>query len=211
MTMLTETTQAFALALLDMGAIQFGSFRLKLHDKDPSAPLSPIYIDLRLLRSFPDIMDLAILVYKESIAKLTYDCMADVPTAATPMVAILTHEMRIPMISPRLTEKVHGVGQRIDGVYKKGQIALLVDDLITKADSKLNAISILEEDGIRVNDVVVLVDREQGGAEELSKQGYQCHAALKLNELLRLYLNMEKIAVDVFERTVAYLQTTDRH
>lgn len=204
----TETTKTFALRLLDIGAIQFGSFRLKLHDKDPNAPLSPIYIDLRLLRSFPDAMDLAIMVYKEAIAQLKYDCIADVPTAATPMVAILAHDMRLPMISPRLAEKVHGTEQRIDGAYKKGQTALLVDDLITKADSKLNAISVLEENGIRVNDVVVLVDREQGGAEELRRHGHQCHSVLQLNELLSLYLCMGKITRDTFERTVAYLRNS---
>lgn len=204
--MLTETTQTLAIALLDIGVIRFGNFRLKLHDKDPNAPLSPIYVDLRRLRSFPDVMDLAIVVYKDLIAGLKYDCIADVPTAATPMVAILSHEMRIPMISPRLAEKVHGVGRRIDGVYTEGQIALLVDDLITKADSKLNAISVLEENGLQVNDVVVLIDRGQGGAEELRKHGYQCHSTLQLNELLGLYLRMGKIARDTFEQTVTYLE-----
>jgi len=209
--MLTKTTRAFALALLDIGAIQFGDFKLKLHDKHPNAPLSPIYIDLRLLRSFPDVMDSAILVYRELIGELTYDCIADVPTAATPMVVLLMHDLRIPMISPRLAEKGHGVGRRIDGSYREGQIALLVDDLITTADSKLDAICVLERNGIRVNDVVVLVDREQGGAEGLSKRGCRCHSALKLNEILNLYRSMGRIAEDVFERTVDYLERTNRH
>ena len=204
--MLTETKKTLALALLDIGAIKFGNFRLKLHDKKPNAPLSPIYIDLRLLRSFPDIMDSAILVYKELIVRLHYDCFADVPTAATPIVAILAHEMRIPMISPRVAEKTHGVNRMIDGMYKKGQVALLVDDLITKADSKLNAISVLGENGIRVNDVVVLVDREQGGTEELSRHSCRCHSAFRLKELLSFYLEMGRITRDEFERTVTYLQ-----
>ncbi len=204
--MFTEAKKALAMELLDIGAIKFGNFRLKLHDKNPNAPLSPIYIDLRLLRSFPDVMDSVILVYKELIAGLTYDCLADVPTAATPIVAILTHEMRIPMISPRVAEKMHGASRKIDGLYKKEQIALLVDDLITKADSKLDAISVLEENGIRVNDVVVLVDREQGGSEELSKRGYRCHSAFRLKELLSFYLGTGRITKDEFERTVTYLQ-----
>jgi uridine monophosphate synthetase len=204
--MLTEAKKTFALALLDIGAVKFGSFRLKLHEKNPDAPLSPIYIDLRLLRSFPDVMDSAILVYKELITGLNYDCFADVPTAATPIVAILSHEMRIPMISPRVAEKTHGIGRMIDGTYKKGQVALLVDDLITKADSKLDAISALKENGIRVNDVVVLVDREQGGTEELTRLGYQSHSAFRLKELLSLYLEAGRITKDEFERTVTYLQ-----
>ena len=48
------------------------------------------------------------------------------------------------MISPRLEQKSHGTGARIDGVYSKVNTALLIDDLITRAESKLEAIRVLE-------------------------------------------------------------------
>jgi len=207
---LTEAKTRLALGLFEIGAIKFGEFRLKLHEKNPQAPLSPIYIDLRTLRSFPDVMDLAVDVYKELTHGLKFDLYADVPTAATPIVAILSHKTRIPMISPRKEEKKHGIKRPIDGVYKEGQVALLIDDLITSADSKIETISVLEENNIVVRDVVVLLDREQGGVEELRKRGYFCHTALKLKELLKLYVDSNKISQEQYSRTITYLEGSAR-
>lgn len=208
--MVSEARKNLGLELFDIGAVKFGAFKLKLHEKKPDAPLSPIYIDLRVLRSFPTAMDITVEVYKELVAGLKFDLYADVPTAATPIVAVLSHKTKTPMISPRLEEKKHGIKRPIDGVFKEGQVALLVDDLITKAESKLEAISILEENGLQVQDVVVLIDREQGGVQELERRGYACHMAFKLGELLRLYLEAEKISREQYERTMTYLGSTDK-
>lgn len=205
--MLTDTIKKLALQLFDIGAIKFGAFRLKLHDKKPDAPLSPIYIDLRVLRSFPNVMHSAVEVYRELSRGLKFDVYADIPTAATPIVAILSHLTGVPMISPRKEEKEHGVKRPIDGVFQEGQVAVLIDDLITKADSKLEAISVLEENGLKVHDIVVLVDREQGGTEELSRRGYTCHTALKLQELLKFYLDSSKISKEQYARTIDYLES----
>ncbi len=198
--------KALALGLFDIGAIKFGGFRLKLHEKKPDAPLSPIYIDLRILRSFPNIMDLAVEVYIELTNGLKCDCYADVPTAATPITAILSHKTRIPMISPRKDEKKHGMKRSIDGAFEEGQVTLLIDDLITLADSKLEAISVLEENNLRVHDIAVLVDREQGGVQELERRGYRCHVAFKLRDILKFYLDQKKIRFEEYEKTIAYLE-----
>ncbi|MFC1909637.1 orotate phosphoribosyltransferase, partial [Chloroflexota bacterium] len=153
-----------------------------------------------------DVMDSAVKVYAEMTKGLKFDVYADVPTAATPIVAILSHETRIPMISPRKNEKQHGTKRPIDGSFHQGEVALLVDDLITLADSKLEAISVLEENGLQVHDVVVLVDRQQGGAQELEKRGYACHKAFDLSELLEFYLEVGKISQDQYERTLDYIK-----
>lgn len=203
--MLTDVKKTLALGMFDVGVIKFGEFRLKLHEKNPDAPLSPIYVDLRILRSFPKVMNSAIAVYKELTSNLKFDCYADVPTAATPIVAILSHETGIPMISPRREEKKHGIKRPIDGAFEEGQVVLLVDDLITLADSKLGAISVLEENSVKVHDVVVLIDREQGGVQELESRGYSCHVAYSLKELLKFYLETGKLNRDEYERTIAYL------
>lgn len=204
--MFTNIQKKLALGLYDIGAIKFGAFRLKLHETKPDAPLSPIYIDLRVLRSFPDVMDSAISVYAEMTKGLKFDVYADVPTAATPIVAILSHETRIPMISPRKDEKQYGTKRPIDGSFHQGEVALLIDDLITLADSKLEAISVLEENGLRVHDVIVLVDRQQGGVQGLARRGYTCHVSFGLKELLGFYLESGKITRAEYERTLAYIE-----
>lgn len=203
--MVTSTKRALALGLFDIGAIRFGQFRLKLHEKHPDAPLSPIYIDLRLLRSFPEAMKAAVDAYIELMGGLEFQCYADVPTAATPIVAVLSHKTGVPMISPRADKKEHGMRRQIDGVFKPGDVALVVDDLITLADSKLETISILEENSLIVHDVAVMVDREQGGVQELRKRGYTCHVVYELTELLKLFLEEDKISEDQFKQTTMYL------
>jgi len=205
--MITQTRKNLALELFDIGAIKFGAFRLKLHEKKPDAPLSPIYIDLRVLRSFPSVMDSAIEVYKELIAGLKFDLYADVPTAATPIVAVLSHETKTPMVTPRLEKKEHGLVGNVDGVFGKGQITVVIDDLVTTADSKLEAISTLEGNGLSIRDVVVLIDREHGGVQELEKRGYTCHVAFKMSQLLSVYLESKKISEPTYERTMAYLES----
>ncbi len=203
--MLSPKKRELAEQLFEIGAVKFGAFRLKLHEKNPDAPLSPIYIDLRILRSFPPAMALAIDVYLELIKGLKFDCLADVPTAATPMTAILSYRLQAPMISPRKDEKGHGLSRKIDGVFAAGQTVLLIDDLITQAESKLEAIGILEANGLKVRDVVVLVDREQGGPRQLEKAGYRLHCALGLGELLSYYRQAGKIDTSQYEHTMAYL------
>ena len=210
MSALTETQQAFADALLETGAVKFGAFRLKLHEKQPDAPLSPIYVDLRTLRSFPDALDEAVVTLVEMIATrgLAFDLYADVPQAATPLVAVLTHVTRIGMITPR-EAKTHGAGDAINGAYTPGQTVLVIDDLVTRAESKLEAIHALEAQGLLVRDVAVLVDREQGGAEQLAAAGYQLHAAVTLNQLLDHWRATSGIDEATYERVRVY--TTQTH
>lgn len=204
---ITQARKKLALEFFDIGAIKFGVFKLKLHEKQPDAPLSPIYIDLRVLRSFPLVMDSAVEVYEELIEGLKFDLYADVPTAATPIVAVLSHKTKTPMVSPRPEKKEHGLVGNVDGVFKRGQITVVIDDLVTAADSKLEAISTLEGNGLSIKDVVMLIDREQGGVQELEKRGYTCHVAFKLSHLLRIYLESGKVDQSTYERTIAYLES----
>ena len=88
--------------LLKVGGVKFGEFRLKLHEKNDRAPLSPIYFDLRVIRSFPSLMYSVTNLYLEMMGSLRFDLLADVPTAATPIVAVLSHRTGVPMVSPRV-------------------------------------------------------------------------------------------------------------
>ena len=202
---MTATQRAFADALLACGAVKFGAFRLKLHEREPDASLSPIYVDLRVLRSWPDAIDTAVAVLAEMIAArhLEFTRYADIPMAATPLVAILMHQTRVPMITPR-EAKTHGIAGTINGDFSLGETVLVIDDLVTHADSKLEAIRVLEENGLVVRDVAVLIDREQGAPEQLAAAGYTLHAALTLGQLLDYWRASGVIDEATFERVRAY-------
>src|SRR5512146_1132125 len=158
---LTPAQRAFADALLASGAVKFGAFRLKLHEAQPDAPLSPIYLDLRVLQSFPDALDAAVDALRELIARdgLQFSRYAGIPMAATPLAAVLSHVTRVPMITPR-EAKTHGAGGTINGAYAPGETVLALDDVVSHAESKLEAVRVLEAAGLVVRDVAVLVDRE---------------------------------------------------
>lgn len=204
---LTPTQRVFADALLASGAVKFGAFRLKLHETQPDAPLSPLYVDLRVLQSFPDALDAAVATLNELIEaeNLIFARYAGIPMAATPLTAVLSHVTRIPMITPR-EPKSHGSGGSIDGAYLPGEIALAIDDVVTHADSKIEAIRVLEANGLVVRDVAVLVDREQGGPKMLAEAGYTLHAALRLSQLIDYWRATGGIDAELDLRLRAYFR-----
>lgn len=198
---LTEVQERLSDQLFSIGAIKFGNFRLKLHDKKPEAPLSPVYIDLRILRRFPVAKAIAVDVLEELVHPLEFDLLSDIPTAATPLVSSLSDRLGIGMITPRTDDKTHGSGAKIDGMQSsdEGKVAVLIDDLVTRADSKLEAINVLKGHGIKVNDVVVLVDREQGGSDQLIQEGYKFHRAFTMKQMLDLYLRTGRLNQEEFQ------------
>jgi len=179
-------------------------FQLKLHESRPDAPLSPYYIDLRILRSHPTTAKItAVHLFEEMFDGFAYDVFADVPTAITPVVSSLSDRLGTPMITPR-TAKGHGGGGNIDGIWSKGDIALLFDDLVTEAHSKLEAAQVLRAGGVEVQNVFVLLDREQNGKAQLKAEGLTLHAAFTISELLQLYLDTGTISPDFYEEICTY-------
>ncbi|MFO7682170.1 MAG: orotate phosphoribosyltransferase [Chloroflexota bacterium] len=172
--------EAFALMLYDIQAVRLGQFRLH------SGRMSPIYLDLRMLVSFPQALRMATAVYTPLLAHLKYDLLAAAPMAGLPLGTALCLALDQPLIYPRKTAKSYGTGKGIEGAYEIGQTAVVIDDLITSGDSILQAIAALKADGLHVNDAVVLIDRQQGGMENLQNAGYQPHAAMTIRQLLSM-------------------------
>jgi uridine monophosphate synthetase len=175
--------RALVQALFHAQALRFGEFRLKLHQENPDAPLSPIYIDLRMVQSHVACRNFAIANLQRCCSKIPYDVLCGIPHGATPFAAILADCVQMPLVSLR-PPKQHGISRSIDGDVKPGQRVCLIDDLITAGHSKFTAIDSLRAAGLIVEHVVVLVDREQGGVAALAEHGTQLHAVLTLTELL---------------------------
>jgi uridine monophosphate synthetase len=185
--------------LFNTGCIQFGAFTLK------SGLTSPIYVDLRLLVSHPLLLREAARAMAEVAQGLTFDRFAAIPYAGLPIGVALALEMGRPLIYPRREVKAHGTRRTIEGAFEPGETALLVDDLITRGDSKLEAIAPLEAAGLTVRDVLVLIDREQGGAEDLARRGYRLHAVLTLTQILDALRESDRITPVQYAQVLAYL------
>lgn len=170
--------ESLALTLHDIGAIQFGRFRLH------SGRESRIYIDLRVLVSFPYALRQATAAYRTVLDGLAFDLLVATPLAGLPIGTALCLDTDKPLIYPRKTAKSYGTGKNIEGRYAIGQTAVVVDDLITSGDSILEAIATVKAAGLKVHDAVVLIDREQGGRAMLEEQGYRLHAVVAIRDLL---------------------------
>lgn len=199
--------------LLEIGAFKFGDFKLKLHKEHPNAPLSPVYIDLRLLRRYPRAKKIAIDVYQELMKGIKFDLLADVPTAGSPFASSLSDRIKVGMITPRIDKKGYGSGARIDGLgpRDKGKTVLLIDDLITTSASKLEAANFMKFHGMKVKDVVVLIDREQGGEAQLKKNKIKLHFSLTMDRLLDYYLSINKISQKKYDEIHERMETLNNY
>lgn len=179
--------EVLALTLFEIGAVRFGKFTLH------SGRTSPIYLDLRLLVSFPAALRQVTAAYQQTLTPLTFDLLAATPLAGLPLGTALCLAMDVPMIYPRKTVKSHGTGQQIEGKFEVGQTAVVLDDLITSGDSLLETMASLKAAGLQVNDAVVLIDREQGGRQTLQEHGCRLHAVITLDRILAILESHDRI------------------
>ena len=183
----TPPIETLVLTLHDIGAVQFGRFRLH------SGRESRIYIDLRVLVSFPAALRQATAAYRALLAGLEYDLLAATPLAGLPIGTALCLDLDKPLIYPRKTAKSYGTGKNIEGRWSIGQTAVVIDDLITSGDSLLETIATVKAAGLKVHDTAVLIDREQGGREMLAEQGYALHAYTTLRQLLEMLVVHDRL------------------
>jgi len=190
-----------ALTLHDIQAIQFGSFTLQ------SGVQSPVYVDLRLLVSKPEALALAASAYSTLLRDLAFDRLAAIPYAGLPVGTAVSIQTRTPLIYPRKEVKSYGTQRPIEGRYQAGETVVVLDDLISSGNSKLAAIEPLQKAGLEVCDVVVLIDRESGGREELAAQGITLHSVFKLRDLMDILVQHERINREQRAQVEAFLQT----
>jgi uridine monophosphate synthetase len=191
--------KAVADGLLEVGCVKFGSFTMK------SGIVSPIYIDLRRLVSYPKMLSKVAGAYVSLIKELEFDCLAAIPYAALPIGTSISLRMGIPMIYPRREVKAYGTQAAIEGVFAEGDTTLVIDDLITTGGSKLEAIKRLEAAGLRIKDIAVLIDRRMPGSDAFVKAGYQLHSVFTLEALLQYWENTGQISKDRSEEVGQFL------
>ncbi len=73
----------------------------------------------------------------------------------------------------RKAAKDHGRQKRIEGNFAPGDSVVVVDDVITTGGSTIQAIDAIEEGGGHVGFVLVLLDRQEGGRENIEQRGHK--------------------------------------
>jgi orotate phosphoribosyltransferase len=110
---------------------------------------------------------------------------ADPLSLALAMTSAMLHpDSPIQAYTVRKEPKGHGRGRRIEGNFTTDTPVIVVDDVITTGDSTLKAIQAVEEEGGKVAFVLVLVDRQEGGRENIESKGYPVASVFTRQELL---------------------------
>lgn len=173
-----KNKEEFLLKAYELGIIKFGSFTLK------SGIESPFYVDLRPLASSPELLKTLSNNLLQLVDDRRLELICGVPYAALPMATVMSLESGIPLIIKRKENKGYGTKRMLEGVFKNGQNCLLVEDVITSGKSLVETIDEVEKEGLNVTDIVVVLDREQGGIERLKEKGYRVLTLFTINEVI---------------------------
>ena len=151
-----------------------------------SGKLSPVYFDCRRLISYPGAMTLITGLFQWYLDQenASIDIIAGGESAGIPFATRLSAAAGIPMVYVRKKSKSHGTSSSIEGSARTGSEALLVEDLITDGGSKMVFIHGLRNAGLNVHKCLVVLDREQGGAQILQEQGVILHALITAEKVL---------------------------
>jgi uridine monophosphate synthetase len=200
-----DVTSKVAFALYNSGCLKFGTFKIK------SGAISPYYIDLACLLSSPKdlstIVDLAAEKIRSIMKTEKIDKLASIELKGALILPSIACEVNLPCTIVRKEDKTYGVTGRIAGAnVVKGESILFFDDVITEGLSKLEGIKALEMHGAYVKNLMVVVDREEGGKEKLEKLGYKVHALAKVSELVDLLFQSGHISQEQRDAVLNYIK-----
>ena len=199
-----------ARTLFDLGAVKFGNFTVS-----ESAVSSPVFVNPKVLISNPIALRVASKLMQQEINLAqslrrprvhNFNLVAGVPVGGLLLATAYSLETDTSLIYARIHPE--GTGKRgIEGRYSSSDTALVIDDLVTRGSSILETAALLEENGVKVRDVIVLIDREHGAAERLRRHGYNLISILKLDVMLNHYMSEGLISEETYRTCSEYLRS----
>ena len=185
-----EQLDSLIVDLFDIGCLLFGEY------VQASGALFNYYIDLRRIISNPNVFHRVLHAYSLLLADLNFDRIAGIPYGSLPTATGLSLLLHKPLIYPRKEVKAHGARRLIEGDFREGETALVVDDILITGGSVLEGIGKLESSGLRVEDVVVFIDHGGSAAQRLADAGYRCRAVLSIEQITAVLREAGRLNAD---------------
>lgn len=187
--------------LYRIGAILFGNFKLT------SGLKSPYYIDLRKAYSHPNILKKIINQYRSKLDKFKYDVIAGIESGSIAIAAILGYQLNKPFIYIRKKPKTYGTMKFIEGTLKEGDQVIIIDDVATTGKNILHAINTIKNLGAEVKQAIVFIDRQQGAAKNLSKEGVNLNSVIKITQIINTLYRYKLIDDDTYKKIRKYVNS----
>lgn len=166
-------------ALIGCGAVRFGEFTLT------SGRKSDYYVSIKHASTKPEILWQIALGIRDVINThyMGAEKIAGMELGAVPIAAAVALATGMPYVMVRKGKRTHGTGGQIEGDWKEGERAVVVEDVSTTGGSILRTIDILKGAGMVVVGAVVVVDRCEGATEALRGVGYKLFALTNAKRL----------------------------
>lgn len=181
-----------------------------------SGRLSPVYVDIRRLISFPEvraqIIELFVQITRERIGFSAIDVIAGGETAGIAYAAFLAQKLNKPMIYVRKEPKNYGRVSQVEGVLQPGQRVLLVEDLVTDGGSKLNFKAGIEHAGGTVQHCLCVFEyfSEEAGLhrarDTLREHGIALHSLVNWDDVLRIARAEKSLTEDEIAIVLRFLK-----
>ncbi len=166
----------FLAELKACGAVQFGSFTLA------SGRTSSYYVDIKKAVTRPELLRTIGEAMAPYAAKA--DKVAGVELGAVPIAAAVSLASGKPYLMVRKATKEHGTKKEFEGELAKGERVLFVEDVVTTGGTLRGAIERMRAQGAVIEDVVAVVDREEGGKMALAEITVRLHSLVAAKDLL---------------------------
>jgi uridine monophosphate synthetase len=198
-------TDKVANALYLSGCVKFGVFKIK------SGGFSPYYVDLARLLSSPEQLGVVAEFAAEQIRRIKVsdriDKLASIELKGALIAPSIACKVNLPCVVVRKEDKTYGVLGRIVGAdVEKGYNILFFDDVISEGLSKIEGIKPLQELGANVKHLLVVINREQRGKENLEKLGFRVHALTKVSEIVNLLCQNKHIPKEQADKVLGYVK-----
>ncbi|ALA56589.1 orotate phosphoribosyltransferase [Nitrospira moscoviensis] len=154
---------------------------------------SPFYVDCRSLMAYPAARRLVASLAYDALRPVELDCLGGLEIGAISIATTISdfafaaqpsRDWRTFVV--RKQAKDHGLGKLIEGAFRPGERAVIVDDVLTSGGSLLKAVAAARGAGLTVSHALVIVDRkEQEGRKKVEAEGLTLLSLLTIDDLIR--------------------------
>jgi orotate phosphoribosyltransferase len=152
---------------------------------------SSYYLDKYRFETRPDLLRPLGRAIADAVAEHEPEAvrLAGPELGAVALAAAASLESGLPFLIVRKEAKDYGTSNRLEGVYGDGECVCLVEDVVTSGGAAIEAVVALREAGLRVSNAICVVDREEGGVDELARHAVRLRPLFRASELLQMPAN----------------------